>query len=524
MKKSSICAMALAAALWGPAALAGEPGPFESQASPTADSPIDKLVLARLKQLGIAPAKVCSDSVFVRRVYLDVIGTLPTAEEVKAFLSDENPNKRRVLIDGLLDRSEFADYWALKWSNVLRIKGIAPINLWPRAAAAYHRWVHTCIRENMAYDQFVREMLTSSGSNMRDPQVNFYRALSIVEPASVTQAVALTFMGERVESWTQERREGMTAFFQRIGYKSTLEWKEEIVFFDRCKTDAPASAVFPDGTRADLPADKDPRRTFADWLITPRNPWFARNIANRAWAWLQGRGIVHEPDDIRPDNPPSNPELLALLEKELIESRYDLKRLYRFVLNSQTYQLSSISAGDKPGALANFAHYPVRQLEAEILIDALNQLSKTGESYGSESPVPFTVLPPGTRAIQLGDATLTSSFLELFGRSEGATGRESDRGNAPTGRQQMYLLNSRHVREKMQKIVSTHAKGGTRDLYLSLMSRYPTDAETKAIQAHIDMIRKQPKTAPANPRAQPPDPLEDVVWALVNSAEFLNRH
>jgi hypothetical protein len=473
-----------------------------------------------LQKRGIAPARICSDCVFVRRVYLDVIGTLPTAAEVQAFLSDKAPNKRAALIDRVLDREEFADYWTLKWSNLLRIKGVAPIKMWPYAAAAYTRWVHCCIRADMPYDQFARELLTSRGSNTRCPPANFYRGLSNREPANIAQVVALTFMGERTENWAPARLDGMAAFFARIGYKPTLEWKEEIVFFDRSKTDAPASAVFPDGKRAALEADRDPRLVFAEWLIAPENPWFTRNIANRVWSWLQGRGIVHEPDDFRPNNPPSNPELLALLEKELIGAKYDLKHLYRFILNSQTYQLSSIRRSDKPEALAHFAAYPVRQLEAEVLNDALNRLGKAQGRYEDASPAPYTVFPSGTRAIQLGDASWSTAFLELFGRSESVSGRESERGNVPSGRQQLHLLNSKEMREKIIMRIGR----GMPDLYLNVLSRYPTQAELKAVQAHVEMVKKEPKAAVSNPKAQPPDPTEDVVWSLINSAEFLNRH
>ena len=256
---------------------------------------------------------------FVRRVYLDVIGTLPSGEEAREFILDRSPNKRRALIDRLLEREEFADYWAMKWSDLLRVKAEFPINLWPNAAQAYHRWIRTCIKENVPYDQFVREMLTASGSNFRVPPVNFYRAMQSREPAGIAQAVALTFMGTRAEKWPKERLAGMAAFFAQVGYKYTAEWKEEIVFFDPGKTNTAASnevaiaaAVFPDGTAAHLSPDQDPREVFADWLIDPKNPWFARNIANRVWSWLLGRGIIHEPDDIRPDNPPTQSRTAGL--------------------------------------------------------------------------------------------------------------------------------------------------------------------------------------------------------------------
>ncbi|NOS72395.1 MAG: DUF1553 domain-containing protein, partial [Verrucomicrobia bacterium] len=344
--------------------------PFESSQPPTATSRIDELVFSRLGKLKITPAHSCSDAVFVRRVFLDVIGTLPTAQEASDFILSRDANKRRALIDRLLERDELADYWAMKWSDLLRVKAEFPINLWPNAAQAYHRWIHTSVRDNKPYDQFVRELLTSSGSNFRVGPVNFYRAMQNREPEGIAQIVALTFMGVRADKWPAEKLAGMAAFFSKVGAKSTGEWKEEIIFFDPAKTNATSPApVFPDGKAATLSAGQDPRAIFADWLIDAKNPWFTRNIANRIWSWLLGRGIIHEPDDIRADNPPGNPELLAYLEHELVASKYDLKHIYRLILNSQTYQLACLPQSNHPEAAANFASYPLRRLEAEVLID-----------------------------------------------------------------------------------------------------------------------------------------------------------
>lgn len=254
---------------------------------------IDAFVFGRLRHLGIQPAYLCSDAVFIRRAYLDTIGTLPGEEETREFLSNHDPDKRSALIDRLLERDEFADYWAMKWCDLLRVKSEFPINLWPNAVQAYHRWIRTSLKENVPYDRFVRAMLTSSGSNFRVPQVNFYRAVRSREPRSIAQAVALAFMGSRAERWPADRLSGMAAFFSQVGYKSTAEWKEEIVFFDPTKS-LPGSAsgvaqvaTFPDGKKVRLSLGQDPREAFAEWLITPRNPWFARNIVNRIWSWLR---------------------------------------------------------------------------------------------------------------------------------------------------------------------------------------------------------------------------------------------
>ncbi len=500
--------------------------PFESRADLTPQGEIDELVFARLEQLGIQPARLCSDGVFVRRAYLDVIGTLPTPNEARQFLSDEDPDKRRVLIDRLLGREEFADYWAMKWSDVLRVKAEFPINLWPNGVQTYYRWIRTCIDQNMPYDRFAREMLTASGSNFRVPQVNFYRAVQSNEPKAIAQAVALTFMGARAENWPQDRLSGMAAFFSQIGYKETAEWKEEIVFFDSLGTtdadaSASAAAVFPDGTPAQLSPGKDPREVFADWLIAPENPWFARNAVNRVWYWLLGRGIVHEPDDIRPDNPASHPELLALLEKELVSAKYDLKHIYRLILNSKTYQLSSIPQTDHAQGEAHFAYYPLRRLDAEVLIDALCQITGTTEQYSSLIPEPFTFIPENQRSIALSDGSITSPFLEMFGRPPRDTGLQSERNNRPTAAGRLHLLNSSHIRRKIeqsQKLRGLIRSSGDRQeiarrLYLNILSRFPTKEEMEIVKTHF-------KTNEADRRGA----AVDLAWALINSPEFLYRH
>lgn len=526
MVKCLICALVLTAALAGAAERPFLPV-FESRASLTPQGKIDELVFGQLKRLGIQPANLCSDAVFVRRVYLDVTGTLPTAQEVSQFLADQDPNKRSALIDRLLERDEFADYWAMKWGDLLRVKSEFPINLWPNAVQAYYRWIRTSLQKNRPYDRFVREMLTSSGSNFRVPPVNFYRAAQSKEPQAIAQAVALTFMGARAEKWPKERLAGMAAFFSQIGYKSTSEWKEEIVYFDPEKG-APASAgkaapaaVFPDGKPARLAPNQDPREVFANWLVAPENPWFARNIVNRIWSWLLGRGIIHEPDDIRPDKPPGNPELLAFLERELVAGNYDLKHVYRLILNSKVYQLSSIPRTERPEGAANFAYYPLRRLDAEVLIDAVCQITGTTEQYSSPIPEPFTFLPEDQRSVALPDGSISSSFLELFGRPARDTGVESERSNRLTSDQRLHLLNSSHIQLKIQQSARlrsvVQAGGGSRapieGLYLTILSRLPTDEELKTVAVYLQSggANRWPAVV-------------DVAWALINSAEFLYRH
>ncbi|SPE41247.1 conserved exported hypothetical protein [Candidatus Sulfopaludibacter sp. SbA3] len=518
MRKLLILGM-LAAALTG----AEKPTLFESPDAAMPQGKIDDLVFAQWKRLSIQPARLCSDAVFVRRAYLDTIGTLPTAEEAASFLADTGASKRSALIDRLLERDEFAEYWAMKWSDLLRIKAEFPINLWPNAAQAYYNWVRSALRANQPYDQFARELLTASGSNFRVAPVNFYRAMQNKEPRGIAQTVALTFLGSRFEKWPADRQAGMAAFFSHVGYKETGEWKEEIVYFDPARKTEPNAAPpsFPDGTPARIAAGQDPREVFAAWLVAPGNPWFARAIVNRIWYWLLGRGIVQEPDDFRADNPPENPELLAYLTQELVASHYDLKQVYSLILHSSTWQLSSIPRAEPALAAAHFASYPLRRLDAEVLIDALNQVTGTSETYTSAIPEPYTFMPDFQRAIALPDGSISSSFLEEFGRPPRDTGTELERNSHITDSQRLHMLNSSHVQRKIQQ--SPRLQAMMRDIrnpqelvkqvYLTILSRPPSDEEWKLVAAHSQ-----------NGNARGQAAVVDLVWALFNSTEFLYRH
>ena len=552
---------------------------FECAVTPPPVTPIDKLVAANLAKLGVQPL-LCSDAVFVRRAFLDVIGTLPTAQEARDFIQDADlANKRRKLIDSLLDRPEFADFWAMRWGDVLRIKAEFPVNLWPNAAQAYHRWLRSAIASNKPYDRFARELLTSSGSNFRVGPVNFYRAIQNRTPDGIAAAVALTLMGTRTETWPADRLAGMAAFFSRLGYKPTNEWKEEHVFWDplgssttpgntapgrpaiappppppakdlgspdppaaaKPPVDAPPipppphAAIFPDGKTVELPPDRDPRDVFAAWLITPQNPWFARNACNRMWAWLLGRGIIHEPDDIRPDNPPSNPALLTYLESELIASHYDLKHLMRIILNSQTYQSSAMPRFPSPEAAANFASYPLRRMDAEVLIDAINKITGATDLYTSAIPEPFTYIPEGQPAITLPDGSITSPFLTLFGRSARATGMVAERDNKPLPAQWLHLLNSSNIQQKLEKSANLKSLlDPTRkppaiieDLYLTILSRFPTPEEITTIEGYGQTLPVKPVAGkpPAPPTiVKRREDWQDIAWSLLNSTEFLFLH
>jgi hypothetical protein len=518
-------AFAAAIAAQSLVAAPAEPAPADLFAQSTPARPrgrLDELVFAGLAARGFEPAHGATDAVIVRRLYLDVIGTLPTAAEVRQFLQDQAPDKRRRLVERLLERPEYAEYWAMKWSDVLRVKAEFPVNLWPNAAQAYHRWILAAVRSNQPLDRFARELLTANGSNFRNGPVNFYRAVSSREPAGLAQAVALVFLGERTERWPAERTAGLAAFFSQVAYKGTGEWKEEIVYFDPAKAAAAAVAAarYPDGCPAALSPDRDARLDFAAWLTAPGNPYFARNLVNRYWGWLLGRGLADPVDDLGAHNPPVHPEVLAYLESEFTRAGCDAKALLRLILNSQTYQLAALPRSTDPEAERWFASYALRRLDAEVLIDAINRITGTTEKYSSAIPEPFTFVPEDQRSIALPDGSITSAFLEKFGRPGRDTGLAAERNNRLTAAQRLHLLNSTHIQRKLDQGPGLQAilrsRAGPREtvdqLYLTILSRLPAPEERRLVAAH----------AAAAPDAR--TAALDLAWALLNSAEFLHRH
>ncbi len=520
---------------WSASAQREEGDLFTSNRAPVPESKIDKLVLAKVKKAGVQP-KFCTDQVFLRRAYLDITGTVPTAEEARRYIEDKSFNKRIKLIDTLLASDAYADYWTMKWCDVLRVKAEFPVNLWPNAAQAYHYWVRSSIRDNKSYDKFVREMLVSNGSNFRVGPVNFYRAMQVRSPEGIASAVALTFMGTRTDHWPPQQLKDMAAFFSEVSYKETREWKEEVVFWDPNKAfntlTNPVSqmaehqerkeAVFPDGRRVKLPYGEDPRVIFADWLISEKNPWFATVYVNRAWDWLMGRGIIHEVDDIRRDNKPGNLDLLKYLSADFVKSGYDMKYLLRSIMISQTYHLASVYEGEREQELAPlFAFYQVRRMDAEVLIDAINKVTGSTELYTSAIPEPFTFVPANQPAVALPDGSISSSFLEMFGKPARATGMENERINRISDTQKRHMLNSTHIREKIEKGSNLSKIFGSKmkqpqiieELYLAVLSRYPTSTEIEFINNYVTITKLSLRDAGF-----------DVAWALINSDEFMYRH
>ncbi len=495
--------------------------PFDADRNLIPGNQIDQFVTMVLDEKGISPANLCSDPVFVRRIYLDMTGRLPTMPDVLQFIKSKHKNKREKLIEKLLLNESFFVYWAYKWSDLLRVKAEFPIKLWPNGVHAYYQWIYQALESNLPYDQFTQELLTSSGSNFRTPQVNFYRAVQGNSPSAIAQVVALTFMGSRIEAWNEKDRAGMELFFSKILYKGTAEWKEEIITWDFLNEE-PIKTSFPDGQLVTISSESDPREVFSNWLTTKENPWFAKNISNRVWYWLMGQGIIHEPDDIRPDNSPVNPQLLSYLEKELIDSGFNLQHLFRLILNSRTYQQSSIHKDGNKDLEKYFAVYPVRRLEAEVLIDALCQVTGTKEKYSSPIPEPFTFVPKFKGAVGIADGSISNSFLDMFGRSSRDTGLISERSNQPSRTQRLHLLNSSHIQKKifqgskikkLYRISKKNPKKSINLAYLNILSRYPTKNEILTISSYASNESLDVKEATT-----------DLVWALVNSKEFLYRH
>jgi hypothetical protein len=498
---------------------------------------IDELVFAKLQKLGMPPSDVASDEVFLRRVFLDLIGTLPSPDEARAFLQDADPQKRGKLIDRLMEREEFADWWALKWGDLLRIKSEYPVRVWPKASQTYYRWVRQSLAENRSYDQFARELLTATGSNFRCGAVNFVRANPNKDPQTMAESAALVFMGVRLgcarchghptENWSVDDNLGMAAFFAKVAFKSTQEWKEEIVYVNRKgelhrpQTWELLPPKFLGGQAAVVSQREDPRAKLADWLIRPENPYFVKNIVNRAWFWFLGRGIVHEPDDLRPSNPPSNPELLAFLEQDFVQHKYDLRHLFRQILGSKTYQLSSKANAGNKDDVRHFSRFYLRRLSAEQLLDAIGQVTETSEPFWSPIPEPYTRLPPGYRAEQLYDGDISAPFLELFGRPSRDTPYECERDLKPLMRQSLHLINSEHVQNRinssprLQRWLAEKKSDAqiVDELYLIALARPPKAEEKKGL---LEFLAREP-----NRRAEA---LQDAVWTLINTKEFVLNH
>ena len=514
------------------------PAPPPQAREDSAPHPIDAAVGKKLDLTGVAPSGICTDSEYLRRVCLDLMGALPPVEKTREFLADTDPLKRDKLLDWIFERSEYADYWAMKWCDVLRVKSEYPSNLWPNAVQTYHAWLRAAMSSNMRCDNLARALLTTAGSNFRNPPCNFYRATQQRTPEGYAAAFALIFLGARLEcanctehpyqTWTHAQADGLAAFFTNIKIKKTGEWKEEIVYFtpnwdaykpDGGKTVAP---VFPDGSQAAFSRTANPQKLLLAWLTSPDNQYFARHIANRHWAALFGRGITMPVDDVRPGNPPSNPELLDTLAAKFIESGFNLRELLRFIVTSQTYQRSSVPNETNATDTQNFSRYRPRRLDAEVLADAIGTATGMHEAFNSRIPEPIAYWPDDFHSVQNPDASVTTGFLETFGRPGRDTSYEVERDRNPSMAQALYLLDSEELAKKLENkngpirdLVKKHGANHAAlavEIFLSLLARPPTDGELEALTSHMK------STADKNKAAQ------DIVWALINTKEFLYNH
>lgn len=495
---------------------------------------IDEAVFGKLAVLGIPPSEICDDATFMRRVSIDIAGVLPTESEVVAFLSDDDPAKRDKLIDRLLDSPAYADYFANKWNMVLRNKQRRNDDL--AGTYGFYRWIWSSMYENKPYDQFVREILTASGSSSFSPPVVWYREVDQTEEQ--VEDIAQLFLGLRIqcarchhhpfEKWSQNDYYGFAAFFSRVGKKTlnqpgtNKQYRDRRVFHNegvaQARNPRSGEVLKPTGLGSqplDIPADRDPRAYLADWMADPSNPFFAKALVNRYWKHFFDRGIVEPEDDMRATNPPSNPELLNNLAQHFIDSGFDLKELIRTICRSKTYQLSSLPNEYNLKDKQNFSRYYPKRLTAEVLYDAFHQVTNTSQSYSG--------LPSGTKAVQLPNPAVGTYFLKVFGQPQADTACECERSQEANLAQSLHLLNSSEVQNKIASSSGRAAllagdkarshEEKVRELYRWVYSREPKPDELQIAVKHIEKHGDKTQIA-----------YEDIIWALINTKEFLFNH
>jgi hypothetical protein len=489
---------------------------------------IDEKLIARWKDLGLTPSPVVDDATFLRRLCLDAVGTLPTPAEVKAFLDDKDPDKRTKAVDRVLDRPEFVDFWALKWGDLLRINRD---QLQEKGMWSFHNWVRASLRDGKPVDEMVRDVITAEGSTFTEGPANFYRSAN--NPLDWSEATVQTFLGVRLqcarchhhpfEKWSQDDYYGMAAFFTRLGTKNSQEFglfgAETVVYLKptgEVNHPKKGTVVPPhplDGPTMDDRFDR--RRKLAEWLTAKENPYFARNVVNRFWGYVMGRGLVEPLDDVRATNPPSNPELLDALAADFAGHSFDLKHLLRTIFTSRAYQLSTLAAPGNEADRSNvyFARFTVKRLTAEQLADALDFATGTRQKYPG--------LPLGTRAIQLPDTRVASFLLDTFGRPARQITCECERTAQPNIAQALHLLNGDFLNKKIadpagrvEKLLKDKAEvpAVVEELYLVALSRPPRDEEVARAK---DWIAAAPS---------PKEGVQDLLWVLLNSREFLFNH
>ena len=447
----------------------------------------------------------CRDEVFLRRAYLTVTGALPTQQACKKFLDSDNSRKREVLIDQLIESELGLRYMQMRWGDILRIKSEFPSNLWPNGVQAYNRWVYEQLLNNVPYDKMVRDLLLSEGSNFRSPAANFYRGFQKRSPENFYANINLLFLGNR------NCTDNGHLCFSQIKFKSTKEWKEEIIYIDYYKALPGDKVVLADGTPLTLRADSDWREEYVNWLTSPTNRRFAEVLVNRMWYWVFGKGLVHEPDDWREDNKPSNPQLLNELTDYFLKSKFDIRALMKRILMSKEFNSKTAPEG----------FYEPQRLPAEVIVDAIATATGKWATYSSRVPEPFTFYPPHTRATHLGDATVSSTQLELFGKVSRDVSLESQRNNAITARQLLYLMNSSELEKSIRKSPvlkkiceqNTSVPSLANAITLRVLSRLATQRE-------IDLYKEYMQQNEITLR----ELAFDIMWMQINSNEFLYNH
>ncbi|MBI1347613.1 DUF1553 domain-containing protein [bacterium] len=487
---------------------------------------IDDLAMQKWMKLGLHPSPVCDDATFLRRVTIDLCGRLPTTDETRAFLANMDTNKREQLVDRLLNSPDYPAYFALKWDSILRNSNLAGSE---KAAYAFHNWIKDMLARNRPYDEFVRGIVAASGEWQDAPAINWFWQSRDDQLHQVTADTAQVFLGLRLqcakchhhpyERFSQDDYYGLAGFFTRLGRKSFGEpppyfSAPNVTIGERHPvTGQQIEPKFLNGEVTKFGPEQDPRHALVDWMVQPENSFFAKALVNRLWGHFFGRGLVHEVDDLRETNPPSNPELLVKLSQEFIEHKFDMRHIIRLMLTSRTYQLSSEPITENAGDLQNFARYYPRRFTAEVLLDAVDQATGHKSQFGNMSSE--------ARAVDLPHENFGSYFLDTFDRPRRVTACECERGTAATLSQVLLLANSDELENKI-------ASGDARidklfkeqkstpqmieDLYLATFSRYPTPQEIITAESHI--------TRSADTRRG----VEDVLWSLVNSREFLFNH
>lgn len=501
--------------------------------APKPDSFIDRHVQAKLKQFRFHPSGLTTDEEFLRRLYLDVTGLLPSPEQAAAFLEDKAKDRRARLIDELLDSPDHAAFWATKWADLFRV---STKQIGHPAVFKYNRWLHASVRDNKPYDQFAREILLATGSTLTQPQGNYFRTAA--DTSDTTETTSQLFLGARIgcakchnhpfESWTQNNYYGLSSFFNQIGRKKTNREGEAIIYATHegeVRHPATDQVMQPWAPGAgDLPVKPgvDRRQAFVEWLTSSTNPFFAKVEANRIWANVMGRGIVEPFDDFRDSNPPANAELLEALADDFIANGFDRKDLLRKILNSRTYQTSSKANGFNRDDSRYFSRYTPRRLAAEQLVDALGDLTGIREQFKfvpkdtKATQLPAPDLKPQVRA-EIGNA----EFLKIFGQPERQTACECERGDETSLGQALELFNGKLLHKMLTQPenrihaalkAKTSPKEIITDLYLRSLSRAPSERELKVSLDYIETAEDKPKA------------FEDVLWALINKDEFLFQH